>query len=64
MSGLGIASLPSSLCKEHVRSGRLVRVAPAYTAGEVATTLMMPSRRGLLPSVRVVADFIIQQLRD
>jgi DNA-binding transcriptional LysR family regulator len=64
MSGLGIASLPSSLCKEQVRSGKLVRVAPAYTAGEVATTLIMPSRRGLLPSVRVVADFIIEQLHD
>lgn len=64
MSGLGIASLPSSLCEEQVISGRLVRVAPAYTAGEVATTLIMPSRRGLLPSVRVVADFIFEQLRD
>lgn len=64
MSGLGIASLPSSLCEEHVRSGRLVRVAPDYTAGEVATTMIMPSRRGLLPSVRVVADLIFEQLRD
>lgn len=64
MAGLGIASLPSFMCDEPVRSGALVRVAPAWTAGEIATTLIMPSRRGLLPSVRIVASHIADQLRD
>ena len=51
------------MCAEHVRSGALVRVATDWTAGEIATSLIMPSRRGLLPSVRIVADLIVEQLR-
>jgi DNA-binding transcriptional LysR family regulator len=62
-AGLGIASLPSSMCELHVKSGALVRVAPAWTAGEITTTLIVPSRRGLLPSVRIVADLIAEHLR-
>ena len=63
LAGLGIASLPSFMCAEQVRYGALVRVAPSWTAGEIATTLIMPSRRGLLPSVRLVADLVAEQLR-
>jgi DNA-binding transcriptional LysR family regulator len=63
LADLGIASLPPFMCAEHVRSGALVRVAPDWTAGEIATSLIMPSRRGLLPSVRIVADLIVEQLR-
>lgn len=63
LAGLGIAALPSSMCEAAVRTGSLVRIAPAWTAGEVMTTLIMPSRRGLLPSVRTVADLIVEQLR-
>ena len=63
LADLGIASLPPFMCAEHVRSGGLVRVATDWTAGEIATSLIMPSRRGLLPSVRIVADLIVEQLR-
>lgn len=62
LAGLGIASLPSSMCQEHIRSGDLVRVLPAWTAGKISTTLVMPSRRGLLPSVRVVSDLLADRL--
>jgi len=61
VAGLGIGALPSAVCAEDVRIGRLVRVCPGYTAGEITTTLLMPHRRGLLPSVRVVADLITKQ---
>lgn len=64
LAGLGVAALPLSMCELPVKSGALVRVAPSWTAGEIATTLIMPSRRGLLPSVRIVADLIVEQLND
>lgn len=64
VAGLGIGALPTFMCEKDVQSGRLVRVAPAWTAGELVTTLIMPSRRGLLPSVRIVADLLAEQLRD
>jgi DNA-binding transcriptional LysR family regulator len=62
-AGLGIASLPSTICEQDIRSGSLVRVCPDWISGEITTTLLMPHRRGLLPSVRVVADLIAQQIR-
>lgn len=62
VSGLGIASVPSFMCEEHLSSRRLVRVAPEWTSGDITTTLIMPSRRGLLPSVRIVADFLAEKL--
>lgn len=64
MAGLGVASLPSFMCENEIRSGALVRVLPSWTAGDIATTLLIPSRRGLLPSVRIVADLIAEQLRE
>jgi hypothetical protein len=33
-------------------------VLPDWNAGTVTTTLLMPHRRGQLPSVRLVADAI------
>lgn len=61
-AGLGIACLPSRLCRASIESGSLVRVLPEWIAGGVTTTLLMPYRRGQLPSVRAVADFLIDRL--
>ena len=62
IAGLGIACLPGSMCRSTIASGELVRLLPGWSAGEITTTLLMPHRRGQLPSVRVVADLIIEQL--
>ncbi|ARU27908.1 LysR substrate-binding domain-containing protein [Cellvibrio sp. PSBB006] len=59
--GLGITCLPRQLCMTELLSGRLVQVLEGWTAGEVTTTLLMPHRRGLLPSVRAVVEFLFQQ---
>lgn len=61
--GLGIASLPSTMCHSGLAAGRLIRVLPDWKSGTVTTTLLMPHRRGQLPSVRVVADLLIEELR-
>ncbi|WP_338763605.1 LysR substrate-binding domain-containing protein [Massilia sp. METH4] len=57
-AGLGIACLPRRLCIDALSAGSVVRVLDGWTAGHVTTTLLLPSRRGQLPSVRVVADRI------
>lgn len=57
-ASLGIASLPSAACKADLASGPLRRVLPAWTSGQVTTTLLLPDRRAQLPSVRAVADAI------
>jgi DNA-binding transcriptional LysR family regulator len=61
-AGLGVACLAGSFCAPLIASGALVRILPDWTAGGVATTLLMPHRRGQLPSVRVVADQLIAEL--
>ncbi|MCC5812677.1 MAG: LysR family transcriptional regulator [Ectothiorhodospiraceae bacterium] len=61
-AGLGIACLPSGLCAESIDAGTLQRILPDWTAGKVTTTLLMPHRRGQLPSVRVVADLLVNAL--
>jgi len=63
-SGLGIASLPSTMCRNDIRAGRLIRVCDGWVAGEITTTMLFPHRRGLLPSVRVVADMLVEALAD
>jgi DNA-binding transcriptional LysR family regulator len=61
-AGLGVACLAASFCAPLVASGALVRLLPDWTAGGVTTTLLMPHRRGQLPSVRVVIDQLIAEL--
>lgn len=62
-AGLGLACLPSSICRDAIRSGELVRILPRWSAGTVTTTILMPHRRGQLPGVRAVIDFLADQLR-
>ncbi|WP_354346384.1 LysR substrate-binding domain-containing protein [Phyllobacterium ifriqiyense] len=62
IAGLGLTCLPSSICASAIRSGDLVRVLPGWSAGTVTTTLLMPHRRGQLPSVRAVVEFLSGQL--
>lgn len=61
-AGLGVACLAASFCAPLIASGALVRLLPDWTAGGVTTTLLMPHRRGQLPSVRVVIDQLIAEL--
>ncbi len=57
-AGLGIACLPQRMIGESLEAGRVRLVLPTWRAGTVTTTLLMPHRRGQLPSVRLVADAI------
>ena len=55
---LGIVALPGYVGRQEVQSGLLVRVLPQWHAGIAKLSLLMPSRRGLLPSVRAFIDFL------
>ncbi|HET8727486.1 MAG TPA: LysR family transcriptional regulator [Alphaproteobacteria bacterium] len=57
-AGLGVACLPESFCRAAIEAGRLVHVLPGWTAGTVNTTILTPHRRGQLPAVRAVIDFL------
>lgn len=60
--GVGITALPSYVCRAELASGALSRVLPSWTAGSPQISLLMPSRRGLLPAFEVFVDFLKQHL--
>ncbi len=59
---LGVVRLPSSVCRLALQEGQLMRLLPEWTAGSVQTSMLLPHRRGQLPSVRAVADLIATRL--
>lgn len=60
--GLGIVSLPAYTCRDELKDGSLVRVLPDWIAGKAQLSLLMPSRRGQSPSVRVLADYLLDNV--
>ena len=62
LAGLGIAQLPESVVREDLRSGALARVLPEWKTPEGIVHAVFPSRRGLLPAVRVFIDFLAERL--
>lgn len=58
IAGLGIVCLPESMAAASLKDGTLKHILPDWTAGSVTTTLLTPHRRGQLPSVRAVIDFL------
>jgi DNA-binding transcriptional LysR family regulator len=63
-AGLGIALLPEPNCGQELEAGLLVRVLPGWNVAGGILHLVFPSRRGMLPSVRAVIDFLAEALRS
>lgn len=62
IQGVGIALLPEPTASRALQEGMLQRVLPEWSAPEGIIHLVFTSRRGLLPSVRAVIDFLAQVL--
>ncbi len=62
IAGLGIACLPPALYSPAVEAGSLVRVLPQWHGPIAKLTLLTPYRRGQLPAVRAVVDFLATEL--
>ncbi len=62
MAGIGIALLPDAACMQALSEGRLVQILPEWTSRRGVVHLVFTSRRGLLPSVRTVLDFLAEAL--
>ena len=61
-AGQGIALLPESICADAVRSGELEVVFPDWQLPQGICHAVFPSRRGLLPAVRVFIDFLAERM--
>lgn len=58
----GIALLPDNIVENHVASGKLVKVLPEWKAPHGIFHAVYPSRRGLLPAVRVFIEYLVEHL--
>lgn len=58
VAGLGIVALPSYIARAAVERGELQRVLPEWIAGDATLTALVPSRKNMLPSVRVFLDHL------
>lgn len=61
-SGCGITLLPDNVVQQYVERGELVRVLPEWKAAHGIFHMVYPSRRGLLPAVRVLIDYLVEHL--
>jgi len=62
MHGLGLVALPSYVCKTELEAGSLMRALPKWTAGRPQISLIMPSRRGILPAVETFVTHLKRTL--
>jgi DNA-binding transcriptional LysR family regulator len=61
-AGIGIVALPTYLCETEIDQAKLVPILPQWTAGYATMTLLAPSPRGFLPSVRALWNFLALEL--
>ncbi|MBT2338248.1 MULTISPECIES: LysR family transcriptional regulator [Pseudomonas] len=61
LAGIGIAHLPSVVVREDLAAGRLVELVPGWTPKCGIVHAIFASRRGLLPSVRTLIDFLAEE---
>src|SRR5690606_11798615 len=60
--GLGVVLLPELTCAEAIRKRELEVVLPHWNLPQGIFHAIYPSRRGLLPAVRVFIEFLAERL--
>ena len=61
VAGVGVVELPVIAVRDQLTAGLLVKLLPDWTPRRIIIHAVFPSRRGLLPSVRALIDFLTQR---
>ncbi|HVK98390.1 MAG TPA: LysR family transcriptional regulator [Dongiaceae bacterium] len=61
ITGVGLVQLPLLMVKDQIEAGSLVHLLPDWSPRREIVHAVFPSRRGLLPSVRALVDFLAQR---
>lgn len=67
VAGVGVLMLPTMMVCDELADGRLVRVLPDWEPQHGIVHAVFPSRRGLLPAVRTLIDYLalrFEQLQE
>lgn len=62
LNGVGVALLPLRVVWHGLEDGSLVRVAKDWSTPEQDIHLVFASRRGMLPAVRPLIDFLVERI--
>lgn len=62
LDAVGACALPDYMCREEMRSARLVEVLPGWAPRAGIFHAVFPSRRGLVPAVRKFLDFLADSM--
>ncbi|CAB3809787.1 HTH-type transcriptional regulator DmlR [Paraburkholderia ultramafica] len=63
-AGIGVAALPSPLCRADIAQGTLVRILPDWHIPRGTLSLVFPSHRGMSPAMRATVDFLVEALPE
>ncbi|QKV52843.1 LysR family transcriptional regulator [Comamonas antarctica] len=59
VEGVGVVQLPMMMVREQIERGELVHVIPGWAPRSEIIHAVFASRRGLLPAVRALVDFLV-----
>ena len=60
LAGVGIVQLPILMIHQQIAQGTLVHLLPEWRARREVIHVVFPSRRGQLPAVRALIDFLVE----
>lgn len=63
VAGVGVVQLPAMMMRSQLGEGLLVNVIPEWAPRREIIHLVFASRRGLLPSVRALIDYLDEQFK-
>ena len=61
-ANLGIAALPGYICRDEIAAGKLKQILPRWIAADARVSALIPYKRGLLPAVRALVDFLASEI--
>jgi DNA-binding transcriptional LysR family regulator len=62
-AGLGIALLPVEVVEDDILAKRLIRILPDWHSEEVTIHLVFATKRGIVPAVRVLIDYLAEHFK-
>lgn len=60
LAGIGVAQMPNLMIEQDLADGRLEAVLPGWFSPNINVYAVIPSRRGLLPSIRALIDHLAE----
>ena len=64
LAGVGVVQLPCMMVREQLAAGRLIKLVPDWSPRKEVVHAVFPTRRGLLPSVRSVIDYLVLRFAE